>query len=307
VASYFLGYVAGLYAKDRSHDTVSWQLTDPWNPRTGNPAPVRYRHWPCADESWSGDVPPPCTATGAFRRVYSTRGHFGATAVVKLPAQQSDVPLTMPGDRPELASQAGYAYLEAWTGTGGSRASYEFGLVYHEDSNNFSLYSRGSGEAGSYYWTNGIFFKAGDRVRLALYGYPSGHTGGTEWPAPAACTGGKLCLIGLAQDLTSHRTSVEGFKGFGWRGDKAILARMTTIAQTMRPPHAGNVFDDGAIFGLITWSEAKLAGISAKGITPSAWSGHAQSWPNDRTRVIVTNPSGRSGLTGEMDALYLHP
>jgi len=67
----------------------------------------------------------------------------------------------------------------------------------------------------------------------------------------------------------------------------------------------GNYFDDGALFGPVTWSHAVLAKLTPSDIkTAPPWaSGSTQSWPDD-SRIHV---AGRSGQAGEQDTIDLEP
>jgi hypothetical protein len=68
----------------------------------------------------------------------------------------------------------------------------------------------------------------------------------------------------------------------------------------------GDIFDDGADFGPITWSSPQLT--RAAGTQPITWAeaGHTQSWPDDSTRVIITHRAKPAGAS-EADEIYLHP
>jgi hypothetical protein len=300
-ASYSLGYDVP-YVKDFSHITVHWTLADPWDALKGKPAPIGHRHWTCAHpDRWSENTPPGCTDTGAFRRVFSGPGIFGATAIAQLPATESDVSPEVPG---ELKNQAGYIYLEGWAGPGSTNV--EFGFQYNQETNNYTLYSRGPG----FYWNpggadKGIRFKAGDRVRLTMSAYPIGHLRDPHWPAVAGCADKKACLVVRMEDLTTGTVIEHAFEVAGWHGNRQIFARMTSIAQGATPPLLGNIFDDGAIFGPIRWTRAQLSEMSASGVQASDWAGGGdQDWPDDSSRVIVAN---RSGQASETDILDLHP
>ena len=304
-ASYSLGYDLP-YVKDTSHITVDWALADPWNDSRGKPAPVSYKPWPCTkDDRQKGpkDVPPVCTDTGAFRRVYSRPGYFGATAIVSLPKTPSDVALHV-ADQGDIRKQAAYVYLEGWVGGDAKSTNYEFGFQYNEGTNDYTLYSHGPG----YYWNptghdKGFRFRAGHRVRISMYAYPRGHAD-SRWPAVPGCKNDQRCLVVRAQDLSSGKIIEQAFDAAGWVGNSLIFARMTTIAQDANPSRQTDIFNDGAIFGPIRWSEARLGKLVPGGVHASDWSsGGEQSFPDDSSRVIVTNQTGE---TAETDTLDLH-
>jgi len=305
VLSYSLGYDPPTVL-DTSHITVYWSVTDPWNPRTAKSVPIKYKHWKCTREQekkWSGDDPPACTSTGAFRRVYSGRGYFGAAATVTLPVTESDLAEKIPNEH-QLKKQVGYIYLEGWAKPGAT--NYEFGLEYNEDANNYTLYSHGPGK-----WWNpagadkGIRFTAGDKMRLSMYAYPPGSAANSQWPQGQGCDNHDACLVVRAQDLTTRKVIVQGFNAPGWSGNRLIFARMTSIAQEAVGHQPGDIFNDGAIFGPVHWSDAELARLSGGKVHAAPWAGgRQQDWPDDPTRVIVYN---RDGQLSETDILDLHP
>lgn len=310
VLTYFMGYDNGSIDQKTEHLTATWELADPWNLRAGRPAPLDYGSGTCKSPAeWHGKVPPACAArkySGPFRRVYSAPGYFGESAKVTLPSAASDVP---PARLPQITSQAGYLYLEAWNGYGDGAQPFEVGLVYHDGdrygTNVYSLYwSVGSGVQ-----TGGIYVPAGHQVRLAMYAYPAGHAGNQDWPVPAGgCATVGACLIVRAQDLTTRRVIFDrAFRADGWHGNHMMFARVTSIAQTAGTGKDmdGNVFKDGAVFGPIHWWDAELATLTPNQIKTSPWpTGGVQGWPDDPTRIRVT---GRQGLHAESDTIYLHP
>lgn len=271
-----------------------------------------YEPQPCDRANrWSGPhdtIPPACDPSGAYRRVYSTPGYFGAVATITLPAAPSNVPLTLPS-LPSMRKQAGYAYLEAFVNPGPDNTAYEFGLMYHQDDNNYSLYARGPhfgpGPKDTI-WTHGILINAGDTVTLSISPYPATDPNSNiPWPV-GTCQSKNACMVAVAFDHSTHRTYTEGFRAAGWSASGSkVFARMTSIAQDMTPGSPGAIFNDGADFGPITWSSAQLTHLAGNSIKPTAWAddGHTQSWPDDDSRVIVTHPSGAN----EADEIYFHP
>jgi hypothetical protein len=310
VLTYFMGYDNGSVDHKTEQLRATWELSDPWNLHAGKPAPLDYRSDHCeSPKKWRGKMPPTCAAkkySGPFRRVYSAPGYFGASAKVTLPSAPSDVP---PARRPQLTSQAGYLYLEAWNGYGEQAQSFEVGLVYHDGdkygTNVYSLYwSVGRGVQ-----TGGLYVPAGHQVRLAMYAYPAGHARDPDWPVPVpGCATVKACLILRAQDLTTRRVIFDrAVRADGWQGNHMMFARVTSIAQTPGPGKDmdGNVFKDGAVFGPIHWWDAELATLTPDQIKAAPWStGGGQDWSADPTRIRV---SGRQGLHAESDTIYLHP
>jgi hypothetical protein len=309
--AYFMGYDVGYEAKSPHHLTAAWGITDPWNPVTGKPVRT-YRSTPCKSpgDKWHGDVPPACaevTASGPFRRVFSKPGYFGVKAKITLPpAGDNDVAPTL-YDLPQLRSQAGYAYLEAWLGSGPNAPVREFGLVYHQVgpyAGQYSLYySPGT--------TPRVLFPSGGTVTLQMYTDP-GSRANAQWPASdpsfphgsCAHPGGCVILRATENGVVKFFIAVDAKS---WAGDKLMFARVTSIAQSVRIPANtnGNYFDDGALFGPVTWS-AQLARLSKSGITTPPWApGDGQSWPDTPSVIRVAGRSGPHGLAGERDAIDL--
>jgi hypothetical protein len=82
--------------------------------------------------------------------VLSKPGYFGIRATITLPpAGDNDVAPTL-SDLPQLRSQAGYAYLEAWLGSGPNAPVREFGLDYHQVGDYAGQYSLYYHAAGRY-------------------------------------------------------------------------------------------------------------------------------------------------------------
>jgi hypothetical protein len=236
-------------------------------------------------------------------------------ATVTLPVVPSGISSTVAG-YPQLRNQAGYVYFEGWAGAGSQATPYEFGLQYYplnpncnnqpkkvDCGNNYAVYARGP----KLWWNpaGGIRISAGDTIQLTMSAYQYTQPKTAKWPAVAGCNNVKACLVVSAHDLTTGKVYQQAFNAQGWHGNSMTFARMTTIAQDMYAPYAGNIFNDGAVFGPIQWSNAALGQETTNGIRTLPWSGGGvQSWPADGTRIIVTNLSGE---VGETDKINLHP
>jgi hypothetical protein len=309
--TYFMGYDTGYDAKSPHHLTVGWGITDPWNPVTGKPVRA-YHSTPCTSPSseWHGDVPPACAgvnASGPFRRVFSKPGYFGIEAKITLPpAADNDVAPTLP-DLPQLRSQAGYAYLEAWLGSGPNAPVREFGLVYHQVGSYAGQYSL--------YYSPGttpkVLFPSGGAVTLQMYTDPGGRAN-AQWPASdpsfpqGRCAHPDGCVILRATENGVVKFFI-AIDAKSWAGNKLMFARVTSIAQSVRVPAStdGNYFDDGALFGPIGWS-AQLARLSKSAISSPPWEpGGEQSWPAKTSVIKVDARSGPHGLAAEHDAIDL--
>src|SRR5450755_2381775 len=74
-------------------------------------------------DKFAGNVPPPCTDTGEFRRVFSAPGYSFALAHLTLPAATMQSVSGSNGD-------IGYAYMEGWSATNPDAGNSEFGFQY---------------------------------------------------------------------------------------------------------------------------------------------------------------------------------
>jgi hypothetical protein len=74
--------------------------------------------------TFAGYVPPPCTDTGEFRRVYSAPGYSFALAHLTLPASMPNMP------SPGLNGDVGYVYMEGWSRNNPDAGNSEFGFQY---------------------------------------------------------------------------------------------------------------------------------------------------------------------------------
>jgi hypothetical protein len=243
----------------------------------------------CANPSiWAGNAPPPCDNNGAFRRVYSGLSYNEASASVVLP-----VVTTMPTGSPPHDGDTGAAFIESWPGVGSAGSAV--GLLYNASQRWYTFYMRSS--SGQSY-TSPLHYRAGDTVTI----YADAWDAFPYYPG-TLCT--KIpCIDGAVKDITPGCVASGSYvceseyliNDAGYTAHNCcVFARTTKIQQS-----PANIFNDGARFGALKWSNAQLCRI---GSACAAWvSAGAQDWPNDTSRVEV---SGQSA-TGETDTILLH-
>jgi hypothetical protein len=256
-----------------------------------------------------GSIPPPCTNTGEFRRVFSAPGYSYALAHVTLPAA---IP-GMPGGKYPVDGDIGYVYMEGWLQSAPNAGNSEFGFQYSATNKWYAPYFRTNSPhafgLAAYSTDNYVRYTAGQTVTLALAGYKIG-TASYLHVSVLGKTVGSCPVVGGTASLTTNNCLAHGhFLDNGWsESNCCIFARMTTIAQT----RADDPFYDGATFGPITWSNAELArtvpapapGSTLLPITgnQAAWtSAGNQSYPSGQSKVVVQNASA----TGETDTINL--
>lgn len=260
-----------------------------WNVTSQAPRPGS--RWTCKAAQanhWSGrgdTTPPDCDNNGAFRRVYSPPGQYAAKATVTLPPANLTLP---PGEHP-LHGDTGFIYLEGWPGPG--KTNFEAGLQYSPLHNWYTFYTRPADPSQP---DERHHFPAGDTVTISISPYS-----GSAAARPKGCRTASLCIIATVSDA---RAKEQRAYNVSWAaGPSFIYARMTTIGQ--KP---ANDFTDGAAFGPVAWSSARLATVnSSKQITWSSWhGGGSQNWPPDRSRIVVVNAHDE---VRETDLIDLYP
>lgn len=275
----------------------------------GVPAPAATQN--C--NAFNGYVPPPCTSTGPFRRVYSGPGYSYALATLILPATITTMPTappwsgTGPTPTPVPNGDTGFVYFEGWVTKNTSGGNSEFGFQYSALHNWYSAYFKTySPQAQLYVQTNhwtpatpvtlamgGYTIANQNYLHVALLGTTKEVCKNSPYTSPVSPN---LCL--------AHAHSLNA----GWTPSGCcIMARMTSIGQVLP-----NKFYDGVAFGPIMWSKAELA---ASVPTPNpgsttlpfntkdpAWSGGgSQNWPPYLNKIVVTDATN----TGETDTLNL--
>jgi predicted small lipoprotein YifL len=255
-------------------------------------------------KTFEGDVPPPCTDTGPFRRVFSGPGYSYALANITLPAS-NPMPTAEPSsstdpDPKPLDGDTGYVYFEGWSDSTPDAGNSEFGLQYSAKNKNYSVYMKTYSPALTFIVST-VRFAWDTPVTLAIAGYVIGnndylHVAALGTPDGACPTAdyttpqGKLCLVHAhAQDA---KWSPNGC---------CIMARMTTIGQTTT-----HGFYDGAGFGPIKWSGVELAKVAPTPkptstvvpfATESPWvTAGTQNWPPLQDKVVASGvkPNGET-------------
>lgn len=222
---------------------------------------------------WSGNTPPSCTNTGAFRRLFSNPGNYWLIANVTFPAFNPYMPT---GPSP-LDGDTGYVYLEGWPGAGTNDS--EGGFVYSAVNNWYSMYLAAPGHGA---WYSSKTLSAGSTVSMQLYAF-------------TGCSGP---CVNVAAWTAASWNDGHTLSSTGWSGNCCIFATMTTIAQS-----PVNVFHDGAQYGPFDWSGEVLCDLnSAFACTYPTFLAGSQRWPNDLTKVITFG----SVLGGETQKINLH-
>ena len=250
--------------------------------------------------AWNGNVPPNCDKTGPFRRAYSPPSYAGAAATITLPATNSGMP---EGPTP-INGDTGYIYFEGWppATVDPGQPNSEFGLQYSAVQNWYTPYMKTNYKNSTTQFiensnVQSMSFAAGDPLAIAVYAYFTYVPGTT-------CTSGP-CFMGDMVDTnpncpnSGYLCSQQfAFQNPDYSGNCCFWARMTTIGQT------ANHFTDGSIFNNIAWTGAGLDTFTAPNVySVTPWvNGGAQSWPNDKTKIITTNYK----VNQETDEIYLH-
>jgi hypothetical protein len=270
--------------------------------RQGIPAPMATMN--C--NTFQGAVPPPCTSTGPFRRVYSAPGYSFTLANLTLPAEIKTMPTAAPGAKNPINGDTGFIYFEGWVTSNPNGGNSEFGFQYSALHNWYSVYYKTYSPKYQviyehYHWVPGTV------VTFAIAGYAV--NGQNNLHVALIGTTQETCALTPLTTPTGHLCLAHGHSpDAGWAPSSCcIMARMTTIGQT-----AVNAFYDGSAFGPIQWSGVELAPAAptpAPGTTTlpltgkePPWSGgSAQNWPPQLNKIVV---SGQSA-TGETDTISL--
>jgi hypothetical protein len=253
-----------------------------------------------------GTVPPPCTATGPFRRVFSAPGNSFALAHLTLPAKIT----TMPPGKTPLNGDTGFVYFEGWTDANPNAGNSEFGFQYSATNNWYTPYFRTNNPVA--YEVLGsapkvpIHYLPSTQLTFALAGYTIGGQSYLHIAVIGTTVG--TCVAAGSKTPTHLCLGHLHTPDAGWTPSACcILARMTTIGQK-----AANKFYDGVSFGPITWSGVELAPTApapAPGSTtlpltgkePPWTSAGSQNWPPELNKVVVAGVTS----TGETDTIDL--
>jgi hypothetical protein len=240
---------------------------------------------------WSGNTPPSCGNSGAFRRVYSGTG-AGYVDDQWLPPYGSP---TWPA-----SSTVGHLYVEGWPSAGS--ANTEAGFVYSRANHRYLPYFKGP---GGHHWVsnNVILLKAGQWMAASLQAKPCALSSG---PCAQASFGGQCDSVvstiqgqppayNCANDPDCNPNTNECYFGdefsdSGWGSSCCITATMATLAQKTQNFTVGNDFGPIQAEG--------FAGACAS--CTSNYLKGAESWPNDPTRVIITNQGATGSETVEL-------
>jgi hypothetical protein len=257
--------------------------------------------------TFEGNVPPPCTATGPFRRVYSPPNYSYALANVTFPAPILTMPLN-----PPYHGDTGFIYMEGWLSTATDAGNSEFGFQYSADNFWYSLYARTNNPKEYYiYELDGkpVHYLSSQTVTFAMAGYVVGTQ--DELHMAALGTADILCQLPGSTKMTHTCLSHDHVPDNGWAPSRCcIMARMTSIGQTN--PKDMNWFYDGVKFGPIAWSGAELAATAPTPMPSStilpfekepAWTAAGvQNWPPLQNKIAVSYTSAAA----ETDTINLN-
>jgi len=279
--------ITGITYKDGVATPLHWNVTEAKPPQRIN--------WICTAQQanhWSGETPPGCTNTGAFRRVYSPPKQYAVKATVTLPSINLTLPPGIPPSKghpyiPPLHDDIGWIYIEGWPGP--NKSNFEAGLEYSARNNNFTFYTSPTDPSQL---SEKHHFPYGDTVSLTVTPYS-----GNAASRPKGCRTTAVCIVATASDAT---ITEQRSYNVPWASSTSfVYARMTTIGQGPQ-----NYFNDGSAFGPVRWYDAKLGTMNDGSINWSDWAnGGVQDWP-DGSRIHAFNVNGE---TGETDLIDLHP
>jgi hypothetical protein len=275
-------------------------------PDDGPPAPAPLATRNCV--TFDGPVPPPCTNTGPFRRVYSDPGYSFALASIELPARIATMPTAAPGQKAPIDGDTGYVYFEGWVTSNPNGGNSEFGFQYSAKNNWYSVYYKTYSPKfqvifQKFHWVPSTV------VTFALAGYNVDNQ--NDLHVALIGTTKEKCVSTMGTTPTKNLCLAHGHSAdTGWSPAACcIMARMTTIGQT-----AANKFYDGVKFGPIAWSGAELAKkppapapgsttLPLTGAEPPWAGGGAQSWPPQLNKIVVASQSAAA----ETDTIDLAP
>jgi hypothetical protein len=238
----------------------------------------------CTDPAWSGNIPPKCATTGAFRRAFSTdHALAGVSSELYLPSQVG-MP-SPPGDD----GSTGFAYIELWP-TSNLSNSAEGGMLYNAGSDTYTMY-----------YSNSV-----DGFHTGTQTFPSGNYVTILESVDFTNSGGTYTFLGLdtvAQEgsgdfIRDEHLTLTPPAGFNNPPNPVWGARMTTIAQNY------NSFMDGSDFKGIQWIGAVGWYFHTDG-TIAYWSNFngTQRWPSVVDKIIVDPLVDQDDETVE---IYLH-
>ena len=180
--------------------------------------------------------------------------------------------------------------MEGWPGAKTSNS--EGGLQYSKANNWYTLYAKTAGSSAYHF---------------AMGSFPAGHSIEINLIALSAVVPGGMCTtlpcLEITGSLLENNCKPSGHyicntflteAASGWAGNCCIFGRVVSIAQNY------NAFSDLSVFGPVSTSYANMCQQLSTCMT---WSGGGvQNWPNDSTRIIVTNYSS----SGQTDKINLH-
>jgi hypothetical protein len=247
--------------------------------------------------TFNGTVPPPCTSTGPFRRVYSAPNYSYALANVTFPKPI----LTMP-TYPPYHGDTAFAYMEGWLSTAPNAGNSEFGFQYSANYHCYYLYARTSNPSGYYIYVlndKPVRYLSSQTVTFAMAGYLAQNQ--DELHMSAIGTANVSCGVPGSKKTTNTCLSHGHVPDKGWvESDCCIMARMTSIGQKNLQGY--NWFYDGVTFGPIAWSGAELAETAPTPLPSSTtlpfateppWTAAGvQNWPPLQNKIVVNYTSG---------------
>lgn len=223
---------------------------------------------------FNGNVPPPCTNTGPFHRLYSSPTVSYIEAQFTSPAQQSQWPSGPYG------YSTGYAYIEGWPLPVPSNNT-EAGFLRSALNNWYTAYMSIPGQSGGWY-EQSVYFQAGSILSVTLQGRDAATCPNTSKPCVTGNFGG-TCDTRSPQCHGLVNTAPDN----GWGTTSCcVMASMISIAQKHGQDLANqDVF--GPIFQEVATSKtaSTCCGGWGSGIAGT------QIHPNNATKVIVSKTS----------------
>jgi hypothetical protein len=244
---------------------------------------------------WTGNAPPTCGSSGAFRRIYSQPNATWVDDDWLTPATSPTWPVT---------SSVGHLYVEGWLNSPGN--NFEAGFVYSRNQHRYLPYAKTviGKNTLRYVSQYGTLLKAGQYVTVILQAVPCALTSGScaKFSFAGTCAAAdskKGYSCSNDPDCQGFEQAGEcGFQGeipvSGWAsGTCCIMASMMTIAQTANDFTVGN--DYGPMQHYANAQTSQSSGVNI--MTGSA------KYPNNATKVITVQ---NGGLGTETEEIYLH-
>jgi hypothetical protein len=243
-------------------------------------------------ERFSGDVPPSCTTTGAFRRMFSKPGMSYITNGLGPVASNTHAMPRGP------SGPQGYYYLEGWPLANLNGPNTEGGLQYSAANNWLVPYEKvpsATNAAVRELWVGTKRFLVNPAPIICLIASTS-RTSSFAEDCPKNQTCAVVLIAGSCAGAKYNCNEWNDLPDAGWSVKQCcVLASMMTIAES------SDAFSNGDLLGptlqtvgACTSDETACSSLGMAG---------AQSFPNDPTRIVVQS---FGGLGQEMDSIDLH-